>query len=139
MLNKLADQIALNFSDKKIKLLSLQDSLDLKILEQFKELLKDKGVDSEICKNLSVNECIKEISSLEYLIGMRFHANLIGAKAGVKILGINYDIKVETLAQTIGFPVIELDSNNLEKEFKNLLKLDTKEYKIPEFIFPNFD
>ena len=42
-----------------------------------------------ICKNLSVNECIKEISSLEYLIGMRFHANLIGAKAGVKILGIN--------------------------------------------------
>lgn len=139
LLNKLADQIALNFSDKKIKLLSLQDSLDLKILEQFKELLKDKGVDSEICKNLSVNECIKEISSLEYLIGMRFHANLIGAKAGVKILGINYDIKVETLAQTIGFPVIELDSNNLEKEFKNLLKLDTKEYKIPEFIFPNFD
>ena len=135
----MADQIALNFSDKKIKLLSLQDSLDLKILEQFKELLKDKGVDSEICKNLSVNECIKEISSLEYLIGMRFHANLIGAKAGVKILGINYDIKVETLAQTIGFPVIELDSNNLEKEFKNLLKLDTKEYKIPEFIFPNFD
>ena len=38
----------------------------------------------------------EELSKLEYLIGMRFHACLVSAKAGVKTLGINYDVKWNT-------------------------------------------
>ena len=83
-----------------------------------------------------MEKAIDIISSVEYLIGMRFHANLVAAKAGVKILGINYDIKVKTLAQKIGFPIINLDSNEIEKGFKDLKIVKNSEYKIPEFTFP---
>ena len=69
---------------------------------------------------------------------MRFHASLVGAKAGVKVLGINYDIKVLSLSQLIGFPIIELNQNNLSDGFNNLLNLKTENYNIPEFEFPNF-
>ena len=68
---------------------------------------------------------------------MRFHSSLVAAKAGVKILGINYDIKVLNLAQHIGFPIIGLEEDSFKKEFKDLINLDTSNYNIPEFKFPN--
>ena len=92
----------------------------------------------KISKNLSVNETIKELSKLEYLIGMRFHSNLVAAKAGVKVLGINYDIKVESLSQTVGFPLIDLNTNIDQEKFNKLFEIKTSDYKIPEFKFPKF-
>ena len=67
---------------------------------------------------------------------MRFHANLVAAKAGVKVLGINYDIKVLNLAKYVGFPIIGLDENKFEQEFEKLINLDSSNYKIPVFDFP---
>ena len=134
-LNSLAENISENFKKEEIKLLSLQDNLDLEILEKFSKILKQKGIESKIYKNNSIIETIKNISNLEYLIGMRFHANLIAVKSRVKVLGINYDIKVENLAKTINFPLIEI--NNIKNDqFKNLINLDTTNYQIPEFNFP---
>ena len=135
-LKKLAEKIAQEFSGEEIKLISLQDSYDLNVLIKFGQYLKEKGVDYKIYQNLDVEKAIDIISSVEYLIGMRFHANLVAAKAGVKILGINYDIKVKTLAQKVGFPIINLDSNEIEKGFKDLKIVKFSEYKIPEFTFP---
>ena len=132
-LNNLADSIAEKFKDEEIKLLSLQDSLDFSVLESFSKKLEQKGVKSKIYKNESILDTINLISGLEYLIGMRFHANLIAAKAGVKVLGINYDVKVENLAKMVGFPILELD------KFKNIdeiFETNTSKYNIPEFIFP---
>ena len=68
---------------------------------------------------------------------MRFHANLVASKAKVKDLGINYDIKVLNLANTVGFPIIGLEENEISDEFEQLLNLDTQNYKIPQFEFPN--
>ena len=85
---------------------------------------------------ITVENTIQELSSLEYLIGMRFHANLVAAKAGVKVLGINYDIKVLNLAKYVGFPIIGLDENKFEQEFEKLINLDSSNYKIPVFEFP---
>lgn len=116
---KLVNEIKTRFPDEEIKLISLQDSLDLPVLEK---------IEGKILKNLTVDEAIDEISSLKYLIAMRFHACLIGAKAGVNVVGINYDIKVETLAKTLGFPLIELNGEGLENSFEN-----TESYVIPEF------
>lgn len=116
---KLVNEIKTRFPDEEIKLISLQDSLDLPVLEK---------IEGKILKNLTVDEAIDEISSLKYLIAMRFHACLIGAKAGVKVIGINYDVKVETLAKTLGFPLIELNGEGLKEEFEN-----TGNYTIPEF------
>ena len=95
-----------------------------------------KGINARILKNLTVREAIDEISSLEYLVGMRFHACLAGIKSGIKVLGINYDVKVRTLAQETGFPLLELDGQNIREGFESLSNLNPCEYKIPEFKFP---
>ena len=88
-------------------------------------------------KNLSVNEAIMHLSELEYLIGMRFHATLVASKANVKVLGINYDLKLLKLANTIGFPFIEISDNDMENKFNELKSIDVSKYNIPEFIFPD--
>lgn len=136
-MEKLADEVSKQFPNKKIKLFSLQDALDLPVLEKFSNILKEKGINSEIYKSLSVENEIQELSKLEYLIGMRFHADLVAAKAGVKVLGINYDIKVLNLAKSIGFPIIGLSEDSFKKEFDDLINLDVNNYKIPEFEFPD--
>lgn len=135
-LKHLANEISQRFSKEKIKLFSLQDSLDLIVLEKFKKLLELHGIESEIYKNMTVEQVIHEISKLECLIGMRFHSALVGAKAGVKVLGINYDIKVLNLAQHTGFPIIGLNEDRFENEFNELINLDVQNYKIPIFEFP---
>ena len=135
-LNNLAEQIERNFKNENIKLISLQDSFDLPVLEKFSKILDERKIKNTIYKNLSIKEAIDIISNLEYLVGMRFHANLIAAKAGVKILGINYDIKVLNLANSVGFPIINLE-NEISNEFCQLLELDINNYNIPTFEFPN--
>lgn len=136
-LNKLADQIEKYFKKEEIKLISLQDSLDLAILEKFEKILNKKNIKTKIYKKLSIKEAVDLISSLEFLIGMRFHANLVATKANVKVLGINYDIKVQNLAENVGFPIIDIENPDLEKAFEQLLNLDSQNYKIPTFDFPN--
>ena len=135
-LEVLAEKIVENFKDEEIKLFSLQDKLDLPVLEKFAKKLTEKEMNYKIYKNLSVNETIKELSKLEYLIGMRFHSNLVAAKSGVKVLGINYDIKVKTLSENIGFCSIEMNDKDLLENFEKLFSQNPCEYKIPEFNFP---
>lgn len=135
-MENLANEIAKRFPYEKIKLYSLQDTMDLPVLIEFSNILKKRGIDFEIYKNLNVEDVINELSKLEYLIGMRFHANLVAVKAGVKVLGINYDIKVLSLAQYVGFPVIGLAEVSFEREFDELFNIDVEKYQMPEFEFP---
>ena len=134
-LQNLAKEIESNFKNQKIKLFSLQDSIDLPILERFAKILKENNIESEIYKNLTVEKALEELTRVEYLIGMRFHSLLVASKSGVKVLGINYDIKVLNLAKSVGFPIIQLKQNSFEKEFGALLSLDTSNYSIPKFDF----
>ena len=121
-LEKLADETIKNFYDKKIEILSLQDSIDLKVCKIFEEILKRKGVEAVILKSLSLNEVLEVISDLEYLIGMRFHANVAAIKSGVKTLAINYDPKVQKLAEEYKLPCINLDDENFSEAFQILTK-----------------
>ncbi len=132
-LNLLAENVARTFKNKEIKLFSLQDGLDLPVIERFTKIITGKGVIAKIYKEMSVPQVIKEISSLEYLIGMRFHANLVAAKAGVKILGLNYDIKIKNLAQSVGFPSINPYGCEVLDGIKELVAVNVHNYKIPEF------
>ena len=77
-----------------------------------------------------------ELSKLEFLIAMRFHALLIGIKAGVKVLGIDYDVKVINLSKTTNFPVLNLDEKKFKQNFEEIKNQNSSEYKIPEFTFP---
>ena len=120
-LEKLADEIAKRFSDKKIEVISLQDSIDTEVCEEFAQKLKTKGLNNvEVLKELSLNDVFETISNLEYLIAMRFHANVVGIKSGVKTLAINYDPKVEKLAQEYNLPYINLDYKDFSEQFGRL-------------------
>ena len=136
-LEKLAEKIKEKFSDKEIRLFSFQDSLDLEILKKIALKLKQRGLESKIYQKLSVEEVLCEIPKLETLIAMRFHALLVGAKSKTKLLGINYDIKVESLSKVVGFPCVEINQEDLNEDFEKLLNLDTQKYNILEFNFPN--
>ena len=121
-LNALADEVIKRFPDKKIQIFSFQDSIDLDVCEKFARILakKDRVKDVEVLSGLSVNDVFDKISELEYMIGMRFHANVAAIISGVKTLAINYDIKVKKLADEYDLPVIELSQRDFTKEFDKL-------------------
>ena len=129
LLQAIANQIIKNFKDKKIKILSLQNSIDYNICEEFEKILK------EICPDIKTeivsNDIIKNIQALEYLIAMRYHALLIAAKAGVKSIAINYDIKVENFAKDCNIPIISMikDDQNIQKAFIEMKNLNSENIK----------
>jgi polysaccharide pyruvyl transferase CsaB len=135
-LDNLVEIVSEKFPKHIIKLISLQDNTDLPILQKFADKLTQKDIKSEIYKNLNIENATKILSELEYLIGMRFHANLISAKARVKVLGINYDVKIVNLSKQIGFPIIELDEKQFKTKFEELFNLNVENYNIPTFNFP---
>ena len=84
--------------------------------------MSKKGLNNvEVLKGLSVNDVFERISDLEFLIGMRFHANVVAIKSGVKALAINYDIKVKKLAEEYDLPLVELKQKDFSKEFDALI------------------
>ncbi len=119
-LKSIANVINENFSDKEVVIFSFQDSKDLKICEHFNTFL---NANATIKHNLSIDEYITEISQLEYLFAMRFHAVLVALKAGVKVLPISYDKKVSELAKEVEVPYVTLDDyehlSDLVFELKN--------------------
>ena len=122
-LNRLAEEVIKNFADKKIQIISLQDSVDLEVCEKFARILKINGRENnvEVVNNLTINDVFECIANLEYLVAMRFHANVVGIKAGVKTLAINYDIKVKKLAEEYNIPIVQMAQNDMDAEFKQLL------------------
>ena len=125
LLQKLAMFINAKFSDKEIKIFSLQDSQDYKLALRFQNMLKN--INPELVTGIVTDDIINKISGLEYMIGMRFHALLIAIKSGVKTCGINYDIKVEKLANDVKIPMISMNAQeNFENIYQELEVLDTK-------------
>lgn len=121
-LEELSKEISKRFYDKKIEILSLQDSIDLDVCNHFAEILKTKGIQKvTVLDKLSINDVLEKISDLEYLIAMRFHANVVGIKSGVKTLAINYDPKVKKLADEYHLPMINLNDNDFSEQFSKLL------------------
>ena len=120
-LKKLADEVCKHFSDKHIVILPLQKSIDAEVCEKFAQILRENGINNiSVQVGASLTEIIDTISDLEYLIAMRFHANVVGIKAGVKTLAINYDPKVEKLAQEYNLPLINLDDEDFSEQFDKL-------------------
>lgn len=130
LLNNLANQIAKVFSDRKCEILSFQDSIDLDICNIFAEKIKkiNPNVDVEVISGLSGKDLVEKLSSLEYLIGMRFHALLLAMKFGIKSIVINYDIKVEKLAKEYNLPILPLSgSADFETAFNAMQQEDSNE------------
>ena len=142
LLNKLALFVAHNFYDKKIEIFSLQEALDLDLCKKFENLLHD--INKDIKTQIVIDDIINKISSLEYLIGMRFHALLVAIKCGVKTCAINYDIKVEKLAKDASIPIISMDAhedfNEIYSKMQNLKSEDLLRFaKSKSFDWSDFD
>ncbi len=124
LLQKLALLIITKFADKKVEIFSLQEALDLRVCMRFERILK--SFNPEIRTEIVTDNILDRISKLKYLIGMRFHAILCALKCGVKTCAINYDIKVEKLAQEASIPLISMDAHenleNIYQKTKNLNK-----------------
>lgn len=134
-LSALAEKIGEKFQGQEIKLFSFQDSIDLPVIDKFAEFVTLNGCIVKIYKNLSVPEVVHEISQLEYFVSMRFHGCLISAKSGVKTLGINYDTKVGSLSENVGFPLINMFGCEVKDGIESLLKQNPSDYQIPNFSF----
>ncbi len=123
LLHKLALLIITKFNDKKIEIFSLQEVQDLELCRRFEKILHTFNPD--IQTEIVCDDIINRISKLEYLIGMRFHAVLTALKAGVKTCAVNYDVKVEKLANEAGIPLISMDAHeNLEEVFTKMQNLN---------------
>ncbi len=123
-LDKLCFCINKYYSDKEIYLLSLQNSQDYEICNEMKSKLisVNPHLIVKVADNTSNEKVIKDITELETLIAMRYHACLIAIKADVKLLPVSYDIKVETLAKDFGLDYIDLNNtSNTEEIFEKFV------------------
>lgn len=118
-IDRLAQKVCLEFSDKKVEIYSFQDQIDLEVCEKFQKALNmlNPDIETKIYSDLTDEQTISQISQCEYMIAMRFHAIIIGLLAGVKTMAINYDIKVEKISSEFNLPIL-----SLQKEFKNQFK-----------------
>ena len=130
LLDNLAKQIVIEFSDKTIEILSFQNSLDLEVCKKFADKLKilNPDIDTIVLPSSPLKETIERLAGLEYLVAMRFHAILVALMAGVPTCAINYDIKVEKIANEAKIPLLAMDANqDFESVFNELQNLDSKE------------
>ncbi len=121
VLYSLAENISKFYSHKKINIYSLQNSLDLEVCIKFNNFLHkiNPDIKTEVKENISNKVIIDEISSLEAFIAMRYHACLIAIKAGVKLLPLSYDIKVEDIAGKFNLDFLEI---NKPEEFERKIE-----------------
>ncbi len=126
LLITLANRVAIDFADKEIEIYSLQDCNDLEVCKHFESLLLsvNPNLKTTVISGKTPSEIIKLMASLEYMIAMRFHAILIALKYGIKTLAINYDYKVETIANEACIPALSMlateDYGYMFNRLKNL-------------------
>lgn len=99
-------------------LIPMQYPDDLYVLERVSSKMSECHFVSR--KQLSVDETYSVISSMEIMIGMRLHALVFAASAGVPMIGLVYDPKIEGFLDYINQPSAG-DVKDLE--FDRLVKI----------------
>lgn len=124
-IDRLAQSVVTNFPDYMIDIYSFQDLLDLEVCKKFEHAVKLLNSDTKttIFSGLTDEETVNNITKSEFMVAMRFHALIVGLLSKVKVLGINYDIKVEKLAKEFGFPLVGL-KKSFTNEFSTVKNLD---------------
>lgn len=124
-IDRLAQSVVTSFPDYMIDIYSFQDTLDLEVCKKFERAVRllNSDIRTTLFSGLTDEQTVSNIAKSEFMVAMRFHALIVGLLAEVKVLGINYDIKVEKLAKEFGFPLIGL-KKSFEKEFTLQKNLD---------------
>lgn len=115
-IDRLAQKVVNDFSDKEIEIFSFQDTLDKTVCSKFEKAIKllKPEIKTTLYTGLTNEEIVSKLAKAQFLIAMRFHAIIIGLISKVKVLSINYDIKVEKISKEFNIPMIDLN-----KEFSN--------------------
>lgn len=129
-IDRLAQKICQEFSDKKIEIYSFQDEIDTEICKKLETAINllNSDIKTVLYTNLTNEETIEKLAKAQYIIAMRFHAIIIGLIAKSKILAINYDIKVEKIAKEFNLPMIDL-----KRDFGDKFEI-LKEEKVSELV-----
>lgn len=134
-IDRLAEAICRNFPDKTIEIYSFQDNIDLEVCKDFERNLKLLNPD---IKTVIYNDnIINRLAKTKYLIAMRFHAIIIGLISKVKIMGINYDIKVEKICEEFDLPLLDL-AKSFENQFDLLKTQNSNRDLDKEYDWTNF-
>lgn len=98
-----------------IDLISLHQNRDEKVLNQ---LLKGINNKEKVClyKAQSYREVMDRIGESKIMIGMRLHANIFALINDIPIITIDYDPKIEALAQDFDQPIIYINESNISKK-----------------------
>ncbi|MDW7668987.1 MAG: polysaccharide pyruvyl transferase CsaB [Bacillota bacterium] len=99
---------------------------DVNILENLEKEFKNCKV---IKERLTIQEIYKNIANLDIMIGVRLHSLIFATAAGIPVIGISYDPKVDSFLESIGedkiFQIENFDVNDLFDEIN--YKLEHKE------------
>lgn len=130
-IDRLAQAVVKRFANVDVDIYSFQDAIDLEVCQKFEKALKllNSDIKTKIYSSLTDEETINNLTRAKYMIAMRFHALIVGLISGVRVLGINYDIKVEKLSNEFGFPLIGLNKDFGNPEMNLLENQDLDEMK----------
>lgn len=96
--------------------IAMQDSKDYDIS---KRICAISGKSSPIIVNATARELVGLLSHVEFVVGMRLHTLIFAAAAGIPMVGLSYDPKVDSVLEYIGMPytvdVSDIDTDKLEK------------------------
>lgn len=143
-IDRFAQKVSKEFPDKKIEIYSFQKEIDFEICKRFEKALNllNPDIKTVVYSELSDEDIIKNLAHAKYVLAMRFHAIIIALLAGAKTLAINYDIKVEKLANEFNLPILDL-KREFKNQFKELKELDLDNMKLKvkskEFNWTNFE
>ena len=125
----LAHSIAANFDDENTQLvvIPLQPAKDTVISNEITEILKTKCTKAEVnfIQPESIQDSIKALNSLDLILAMRFHAELITIKFAVPTLALCYDPKVESISKEAEVPYVwieDISVDNMDSKIKELLQ-----------------
>ncbi len=144
-LMQLAQNINKYYSNKEIVILSLQNKIDLEVCNKFKNFLSDINpeISAIVIENTSNSKIINDIIQADEVIAMRYHACLIAIKAGIKLLPLSYDIKVQTMAEEFSLDYIDIKNcNGINSKFENFvnsnIEYDKEKIASLKFDFSSF-
>jgi len=127
LLIEIVTELQLRFGARSI-FLPFHYNEDVKLMDDLEKHLGDSAI--FIKERHDVKEILSIIENLDLLVGVRLHSLIFSAVAGVPMIGISYDPKIDYFMRTIGFKSLCNIEDLSKMELINSIKeiLENKSY-----------
>ncbi|HEY9788140.1 MAG TPA: polysaccharide pyruvyl transferase CsaB [Candidatus Obscuribacterales bacterium] len=109
--------------DACLVLLPLQESLDNEYLGLAEAAWKAKGRPAFLLQTARLerpSQWLSLMAQFDIVVAMRLHAGIMALKAGVPVVGIAYDPKVQSVLEEFGQPILNLPKENGLKDTRQI-------------------